>query len=92
MTEDREVSLPVEGHLPKARPVNPADPWKGSESGGAKYFRRYGRHPELKTRKLADVSTRSNQVLNSLHSLPRTAHPHPHTERELQAQWNTGGS
>lgn len=88
MTEDG-ASQPLEGHLLKARPVNPAKPQKGLGIGGAKYFRRYRRHSELKTRKLADIHTRSNQTLNSLCSLLMTAHPHPQQDGMLQAQWNT---
>lgn len=82
MTENRDILLPREGHLPEGRPVNPVEPQKSLGIGGDKYFRTYRRHPELKSRKLADIQRRSNQTLNSLYSLPMTAHPHPHPRPE----------
>lgn len=84
MMEDR-ASLPVEGHLLKGRPVNPAESQKGLGSGGAKYFRKHRRHPELKRRKLADVHKTSNQTFNSLYCLLMTAHHNPHTRWEAQS-------
>lgn len=67
------------GICQKGRPVNPVEPQKDVVIGGDKYFRRYRRHPELKSRKLAGTQQRSKQTLSSLRPFPMTAHSHPRT-------------
>lgn len=75
MTEDREASMPAKEHLLDGKTVNLQNPQKHLGTGSVKYFSGYRRHPEQKTRKLADVHIKCNQTPKSLGFLPMTAHP-----------------
>lgn len=79
MTEDRDVLLPREGHLPEGKTSNSRGTPERRSNRRRQVLQKVQETPRAEIEETGWYTRRSKQTLSSLHPFPMTAHSHPRT-------------